>query len=155
MESDEKSNSNEENKTVALANTGSGKARVETEAVCLLAKTDMKETSDTNTGVTTKTNTAGEVVGPAAKRTKERTKRRVLEPIAEEDGEGLQDGGDFAAEDQAGVETPVSRPTRKKLATGGMKNMLLLTLVCVLVQRVQANEMREKFNATEGAVFHP
>ncbi|KAK4007056.1 hypothetical protein OUZ56_012212 [Daphnia magna] len=102
-----------------------------------------------DTGVTPDTSTAAAAVEPPARREKGKMRRLPLVPNAEMD-EGLQDGKDSAL--PAATESPAGRPTRKKRAPGWMKNMLFFTLVCVVGQMVQANEMRGKYVATEGAV---
>ncbi|KAK4015072.1 hypothetical protein OUZ56_030062 [Daphnia magna] len=161
VESDEESDSDEEDKRlehadtdldVELADTGSEEARAKTEEGMACAKTDMDETPEVDTGLTPDTSTAATAVEPPARREKGRMRRRPLEPIAEMD-ECLPDGKDSAV--PAATESPAGCPTRKKRAPGWMKNMLFFTLVCVVGQMVQADEMRGKYVATEGAVFHP
>ncbi|KZR97002.1 Uncharacterized protein APZ42_008348 [Daphnia magna] len=116
------------------------------------AETDMGETPEADTGVTTDASTAATAVEPPARREKGRMRRRPLEPIAEMD-KGLQDGKDSAV--PAATESPAGRPNRKKRTPSWMKNMLFFTLVWVVGQMVQAEEIRGKYVATEGAVFHP
>ncbi|KZR99553.1 Uncharacterized protein APZ42_004533, partial [Daphnia magna] len=170
VESDEESDSDEEDKRlehaetdlvvelsdtnsgVARADTGSEEARAETEEGMACAETDMGETPEVDTGVSPDASTAAAAVELPARREKGRMRRRPLEPIAEMD-EGLQDGKESAA--PAARESPVGRPTRKKRTPGWMKNMLFFTLVCVVGQMVQADEMRGKYVVTKGAVFHP
>ncbi|KZS20263.1 Uncharacterized protein APZ42_013110 [Daphnia magna] len=112
----------------------------------------MGETPEADTGVTPDTSHTAGAVEPPARREKRRMRRRPRKPIAEMD-EGLQDGKDSMVPEA--MESPVGRPTRKKRPPGWMKNMLFITLVCVVGQMVQANEMRGKYVATEGAVIYP
>ncbi|KZS00892.1 Uncharacterized protein APZ42_002631 [Daphnia magna] len=128
---------------VARADTGSEEARTETEEGMACAETDTSETLEADTGVTPDTSTAAAAVEPPARREKGRMRHRPLEPIAEM-GEGLQDKKDSVV--SAATELPAGCLTRKKRATGWMKNMLFFTLVCVVGQMVQANEMRGKMN---------
>ncbi|KAK4045732.1 hypothetical protein OUZ56_033633 [Daphnia magna] len=137
---------------VARGDTGSEEACAETEKGRACAETDLGEMPEADTGMTPDTSTAAAAVEPPARREKGRMRRRLLEPIAEMD-EGLQDGKDSAF--PAATESPAGRPTRKKRAPNWMKNILFFTLVCVVGQMVQANEMRGKYVVTEGAVFHP
>ncbi|KZS19205.1 Uncharacterized protein APZ42_014434 [Daphnia magna] len=134
------------------ADTGSEDARAETEEGMTCAETDTGEMPEADTGVTPDTSTAAAAVEPPSRRENGTMRRRPLEPIAEID-EGLQDGKDSVV--PAATESPAGRPTMKKRAPGLMKNILFFTLVCVVGQIVQANEMREKYVVTEGAVFHP
>ncbi|KZS10502.1 Uncharacterized protein APZ42_024997 [Daphnia magna] len=154
VESDKESNSDEEVEKLEHADTdtGSEEARTETEEGIACAETDTGETPEAYTGVTPENSTAAAAVEPPARREKGRMRRRPLKPTAIMD-EGLQDGKDSAV--PVATESPAGRPTRKKRAPGWMKNMLFFTLVCVVGQMVQANEMRGKYVTTEGAVFHP
>ncbi|KAI9557178.1 pol polyprotein [Daphnia sinensis] len=52
-------------------------------------------------------------------------------------------------------ESDSEEESENKRAPGWMKNMMFFTLVCVVGQLVQGNEMKGKFVVTEGAVFHP
>ncbi|KZS03107.1 Uncharacterized protein APZ42_034226 [Daphnia magna] len=122
---------------VVRADTSLEEAFAETEEGMACAETDTSETLEADTGVTTNNSTTAAAVEPAARREKGRMRRRPLEPIAKMD-EGLQDGKDSVV--PAATESPIGRPTRKKRAPG---------------QIVQANEIRGKYVATEGAVFHP
>ncbi|KAK4009566.1 hypothetical protein OUZ56_018700 [Daphnia magna] len=137
---------------VERADTGSEEARVKTEACMACAETETGETPEADTGVTPDTNTAAAGVEPPARREKGRMRCRPLELIAEMD-EGLQDGKDSAI--PAVVESPAARPIRKKRVPVWVKNILFFLVVCVVGQMVQANEIRGKYVATEGAVFHP
>ncbi|KZS20527.1 Uncharacterized protein APZ42_012763 [Daphnia magna] len=161
VESDKESDSDEEVKKlehadtdldVELADTGSEEARAESEEGMACAETDTGETPEAETGVTPDTSTAAAVVEPPARRGKGRMKHRPLELIAEID-ESLQDGKDSAV--PAVTESPAGCLTRKKRAPGWMKNMLFFTLVCVVGEMVQADEMRGKYVTTKGAVFRP
>ncbi|KZS20291.1 Uncharacterized protein APZ42_013064 [Daphnia magna] len=137
---------------VERADTGSEEARAKTEACMVCAETETGETPEADTGVTPDTNTAAAGVEPPAKREKGRMRCRPLELIAEMD-EGLQEGKDSAI--PSAVESPAGRPIRKKPVPGWVKNMLFFLAVYVVGQMVQANEIRGKYVATEGAVFHP
>ncbi|KZS06492.1 Uncharacterized protein APZ42_030038 [Daphnia magna] len=131
---------------VARAATGSDEARAETEEGKACAETDTGETPEANTGVPPDTSTASAAVEPPARREKGRISDWPLELVAEMD-EGLQDGKVSAV--LSATKSPVGRPTRKKRAPGRMKNMLFFTLVCVVGQMVQANEMRGNSPGTE------
>ncbi|KAK4004238.1 hypothetical protein OUZ56_005980 [Daphnia magna] len=153
VESDEDSDSDEEDEKpehadldIARADNGSEEDRAKTEAGMACAETDTGETPVADTGVTPDTSTAAAPVKSPARKEKGRMRYRPLKPIAEMD-EGLQDGKDSAI--PAAAESPAGHLTRKKWAPGWMKNMMFFTVAKWFKQ------MRRKYVATEGAVFHP
>ncbi|KZS07349.1 Uncharacterized protein APZ42_028899 [Daphnia magna] len=127
-EEDEKLECADTDLDVECADTGSEEAHAETEEGMACAETDTAETSEADTGVTPDTSNSAAAVEPPARREKGRMGHRPL-PIAA---------------DCRNVRRPTRRKRFNDFSSGGSTG-----------QMIQANEMRGKYVATEGVVFHP